>query len=161
MLVSVLNDAAWSFCNSIIGRALVFKEVIICVEDDEVVQQSTLIISTTQDSNTGVSDGDCRALPRRSPPGGAGDRHGAARLEGTAGNVDRKTVGRRQSFIKQLQVSVKLRSISHSVAKTKCCSFIPSDIFIEIWEELGCEDDINFLKVSNLNPVMNMSGADS
>merc|ERR1711884_747960 len=44
-------------------------------------------------------------------------------------------------------VSVKLRSISHSVAKTKCCSFIPSDIFIEIWEELGCEDDINFLKV--------------
>ena len=66
-----------------------------------------------------------------------------------------------QSFIKQLQVSVKLRSISHSVAKTKCCSFIPSDIFIEIWEELGCEDDINFLKVSNLNPAMNMSGADS
>ena len=46
-----------------------------------------------------------------------------------------------------LQVCQDFRLASDSVCKAKCLTHIPSDVFIELWEELGLPEIINYIEV--------------
>ena len=46
------------------------------------------------------------------------------------------------------QVCQDFRLACDSVCKAKCLAHIPSDIFIELWEELGLSETIDYIEVS-------------
>ena len=39
---------------------------------------------------------------------------------------------------------------SESVCRTKCCDNIPADIFLELWEECGLCQPVDYIKVDNI-----------
>jgi len=51
------------------------------------------------------------------------------------------------SIVQAAQVCLQWQLLCLGIAKTLCCNQIPSDVFVEIWEELGLQIPIDFLKV--------------
>ena len=47
------------------------------------------------------------------------------------------------------QVNGDCAAASESVCRTKCCDNIPADIFLELWEECGRCQPVNYIKVDN------------
>jgi len=62
-------------------------------------------------------------------------------MEQVFSNLDSNSIVYSAKVCKEWQLSAQ------AITKMFCCNRIPSDIFIEIWQELGLETPINFIKV--------------
>jgi len=51
------------------------------------------------------------------------------------------------SVVRAAKVCLQWQLLCQMITKTLCCNLIPSDVFVEIWEECGLQIPINFIKV--------------
>jgi len=51
------------------------------------------------------------------------------------------------SVVRAAKVCLQWQLLCQMITKTLCCNLMPSDIFVEIWEECGLQIPIDFIKV--------------